>query len=164
MRSLGSMVQNNPNPGRFTLDTNILMYSIDDKDTRRRDLAVQIVDRAIDVDCWLTLQSASEFYWAATRKRIIPPERAAMLARHWLSLFPTVAASGGAVRIALADAVAGRASYWDALLIATAAEAGCAVILTEDLRDGTTLSGVQIHNPFAPSGGLTERARRLLAL
>ena len=62
------------------------------------------------------------------------------------------------------DAVAGRASYWDALLIATAAEAGCTLILTEDLQDGTKLAGVEIHNPFDPGGGLTARARRLLGL
>jgi predicted nucleic acid-binding protein len=58
----------------------------------------------------------------------------------------------------------GRASYWDALLVATAAEAGCAVILTEDLAHGSTLGGVAIHNPFTRGGGLTARARRLLDL
>jgi hypothetical protein len=38
------------------------------------------------------------------------------------------------------------------------------LILTEDLQDGSTLSGVEIHNPFDPGGGLTARARRLLGL
>ena len=60
--------------------------------------------------------------------------------------------------------VAGRASYWDALLVATAGEAGCTLILTEDLTDGAVLSGVEIHNPFAAAGGLTARAGRLLDL
>ena len=57
---------------RFTLDTNILVYSVDDKDDGRHSLALQIVDRAVEVDCWLTLQSLSEFYWAVTRKRTMP--------------------------------------------------------------------------------------------
>jgi hypothetical protein len=68
------------------------------------------------------------------------------------------------VRTALTDAAVGRASYWDALLVATAGEAGCRVILTEDLADGADLSGVRIRNPFSPSGGLTEHARGLLGL
>jgi predicted nucleic acid-binding protein len=50
------------------------------------------------------------------------------------------------------------------LLVATAAEAGCRLILTEDLADGTTLGGVAIHNPFATAGGLTGRARGLLGI
>ena len=68
------------------------------------------------------------------------------------------------MRTAGGGAVAGRASYWDALLVATAAEAGCRLILTEDLADGTTLGGVAIHNPFAAAGGLTARTRALLGL
>jgi predicted nucleic acid-binding protein len=139
-----------------------LVYSVDDKDDGRHSLAVQIVDRAVEVDCWLTVQSLSEFYWAVTRKRIMPAARAATLVRHWLTLFPSTTASAHAVRAALADAVAGRAAYWDALLVATAAEAGCRLILTEDLADGTALGGVAIHNPFATAGGLTGRARALL--
>ena len=50
------------------------------------------------------------------------------------------------------------------MLIATAAEAGCTLILTEDLRDGATFKGVSIHNPFDPGGGLTAQTRRLLGL
>ncbi len=51
--------------------------------------------------------------------------------------------------MALRAAAEGRACYWDALLVATAAEAGCAAILTEDMADGATLFGVRIVNPFA---------------
>ncbi|HEX6442243.1 MAG TPA: PIN domain nuclease, partial [Stellaceae bacterium] len=99
-----------------------------------------------------------------TRKRIMPPSQAAAQAQDWLRVFPTAPASANAVRAALADAVARRASYWDAVLVATAAEVGCRLILTEDLADGSTLGGVQIHNPFTPSGQLTARTRGLLEL
>jgi predicted nucleic acid-binding protein len=67
----------------------------------------------------------------------LSPERhkadAAAQATDWLELFPCAAASNSAVRTALADAAAGRASYGDALLLATAGEAGCVAVLTEDL-------------------------------
>lgn len=148
----------------FTLDTNLLVYSVDRAAGIRHQLALEIVDRAPDADCWLTLQAVSEFYSAVTRKAIMPPDRAATLAGSWLTLFPCAAVSASAVKNALADSLAGRAAYWDALLIATAAEAGCRLILTEDLADGGTLGGVAIHNPFATDGGLTERARQLLGL
>jgi predicted nucleic acid-binding protein len=149
---------------RFTLDTNVLIYSADGAAGMRHQLAIEIVSRAARSNCWLMLQAISEFYSAVTRKAIMPKDRAVALAGYWLDLFPHAAASAHAVRAALGDALAGRASYWDALLVATAGEVGCAVMLSEDLADGATLSGVEIHNPFAPRGGLTERTGRLLDL
>ncbi|MGE0260385.1 MAG: hypothetical protein AB7T18_16700, partial [Alphaproteobacteria bacterium] len=94
----------------------------------------------------------------------MPAADAAAQVNDWLSFFPVIAVSANAVRAALIHVVAGRASYWDALIVATAAEGGCAVIMTEDMTDGSRLCGVEIHNPFAPGGGLTARARRLLGL
>ena len=149
---------------RFTLDTNLLVYSVDATAGVRHELAIEIVDRATERDCCLTLQALSEFYAAVTRKGMVPPAEAAAQAENWLVAFPTAAASATAVRVALADAVAGRMSYWDALLVACAREAGCRVILTEDMTDGANLGGVLIHNPFSSSGGLGTLARRLLAL
>jgi predicted nucleic acid-binding protein len=164
MRSLGGTMRNEGASPRFTLDTNLLVYSVDLDAGARHELALRVLDRAPDVDCWLTLQSLSEFYAAVMRKRVMPAAEAAAQVNEWLSFFPLIAVSASAVRTALRDAVARRASYWDALLIATAAEAGCTLILTDDLADGTTLGGVAIHNPFTRGGGLTARARRLLEL
>lgn len=149
---------------RFTLDTNLLVYSVDGAAGIRHKLAGQIVLRAPRLDCCLTLQSLSEFYSVVARKGIMPAAEAAAQVGDWLLYFSTVAVSAAAIRAALVDAVAGRASYWDALLVATAAEAGCALILTEDLADGGKLGSVEIHNPFDSAGGLTERARALLGL
>ena len=149
---------------RFTLDTNLLVYAIDSAAGTRHQLAVEIVERAVRLDCWLMLQAVSEFYAVVTRKGIVPPSDAEAQAADWLDLFPCAAASETAVRIALADAAAGRASYWDALLLATAAEAGCVAILTEDLADGGELGGIQIHNPFAATGHLTDQVRGILGL
>ena len=146
----------------FTLDTNLLVYSVDNTAGLRHHLAQQIVDRAVDSECRLTLQALGEFCVAVTRKGMMPPADAAAQADDWLELFPTVAASAAAVRIALGMVAVGRASYWDGLLVATAAEAGCAVVLTEHMSDGSTLGGLRIHNPFDPSGDLTTIARGLL--
>jgi predicted nucleic acid-binding protein len=149
---------------RFTLDSNILVYSFDPTDPVRHELALQIVHSSLDVDCWLTLQALSEFYSATTRKHMLSPLEASDQINDWLIAFPCAAVSPAAVRAALAAAVTGRASYWDALLIATAAEAGCTLALTEDMADGSVLRGVEIHNPFTGSCGLTDRARLLLGL
>lgn len=133
----------------FTLDTNILVYALDSRAGTRRNLAENIIGRALRLDCRLTIQAVSEFYAATVRKRVVPTEEAAAQAEDWLTLFPLAAVSPDAVRQALRASKSGRASYWDALLIATAAEAGCTAILTEDLSDGSQLFGVRVINPFA---------------
>jgi predicted nucleic acid-binding protein len=42
-----------------------------------------------------------------------------------------------------------RLSFRDAMLWATARQAGCAAIVSGDMQDGRRLSGVEIINPFA---------------
>lgn len=134
---------------QFTLDTNILVYSVDRKAGARHEVAKDIVRRGRLASCCLTLQAISEFYAVVTRKGMMPPSDAVRVAEAMIDVFRTVAASAGAVRAALAIAAAGRASYWDALLVVTAAEAGCTAILAEDLADGGILHGVRVLNPFA---------------
>ena len=38
---------------------------------------------------------------------------------------------------------------WDAVILAVAAEAGCGLLLTEDLQDGFIWRGLTVSNPFA---------------
>jgi predicted nucleic acid-binding protein len=146
---------------RFTLDTSILVYALDRQAGDRHGVACRIIDLAVRGDCYLTLQAISEFYAAVTRKHLVPVAGARDQALDWLDMFPTVSASAGAVRTALTTAAAGKASYWDALLVITATEAGCTSILTEDLAHGNVLSGVRIINPFA-GAALSAEAEALL--
>jgi len=39
--------------------------------------------------------------------------------------------------------------YWDALIVASAQQAGCRYLLTEDLQHGQQLGAVTVINPFA---------------
>ena len=146
---------------RFTLDTNILVYSIDGQAGVRQAIAQEVIELAQQGDCYLTLQAVSEFYAAAARKGRMPASEAAAQARDWLDLFPCLPHSAKAVRAALTAAIGRRASYWDALLVETAADGGCTAILTEDLADGAVLGGVRLINPFG-SNGLSDGARSLL--
>jgi len=57
------------NGERFTLDTNILVYSVDRQAGQRRVIAAEIIEKSVLRDCWLTLQAVSEFYAAAQRRR-----------------------------------------------------------------------------------------------
>jgi predicted nucleic acid-binding protein len=145
----------------FSLDTNILVYALDSAAGPRHALAAEIVARAATCDCRLTLQSLSEFYVVVTRKGIVPKAEAAAQVEDWLMLFPALAPTPAAVRAALAHASTGRASYWDALLVATAGEGGCGTALSEDMADGGRLGSVTIVNPLQ-GDSLSDVTKRLL--
>ena len=51
---------------------------------------------------------------------------------------------------AIALAEAHGFSFYDSLIIASALQAGCETLLTEDLQDGRRIDGLVIVNPFAP--------------
>lgn len=140
---------------RYTLDTNVLVYAVERSESWKHELAVEIVNRSIDRPCTLTLQALAEFIAVISRKR--PDERpfAIEQARDWLSLFPVTAASIDAFRAALSAFEAGQVALWDALLLATAKEAGCTIALSENMQDGGRFLGITVRNPF-DAGGLGE--------
>jgi hypothetical protein len=49
------------------------------------------------------------------------------------------------------------------LLLATAQQAGCSIVLSEDMHDGAKLDGIVVRNPFGQRA-LAEDLRPLLGL
>ena len=133
----------------LSLDANILVYAVDVDAGDRQERALQVLDRARSRPCMLAVQTLGEFYTVATRKKRVPPRQAATVVRDWMAMFPVVGNDAEAIALALPAAEAGRFSYWDALLLATLARAGCSTLLSEDMADGSTLAGVTVRNPFA---------------
>jgi hypothetical protein len=43
-----------------------------------------------------------------------------------------------------------RIGFWDALIVAAAANSGATRLLSEDLNPGQKIAGLRIENPFAP--------------
>jgi predicted nucleic acid-binding protein len=48
-------------------------------------------------------------------------------------------------------AVDHRFGWWDAVILSAAADARCRLLLSEDLQEGFTWSGVTVTNPFSTS-------------
>ena len=134
---------------RFTLDTNILVYAVDRDAGDRHDTAIELVDKAVQQDCILTLQALSEFFYAVTRKGKMPSVDAAEQVGDWQTLFPVVAAQPDVLSRAFSAVENHGLAFWDAMLWATAKTAGVTVLLSEDFQDGRVLQGVRFRNPFA---------------
>lgn len=135
--------------GRFSLDTNILVYAVDRDSGERHELARELIGRAAQRDCVLTVQALAEFFHATTRKNLLEPARASAFVRDWLDGFHVTSADDTALTDAMDAVEEHRLSFWDAMLWATARQIGCSAILSEDMQDGRRLSGVEFINPFA---------------
>jgi predicted nucleic acid-binding protein len=67
------------------------------------------------------------------------------------ALDPALPLTHDTSRTALALARDHGFAFYDALIIASAIEAGCEVLYSEDLQDGRSIGGLTIVNPFAGS-------------
>ncbi len=131
-----------------TLDTNILIYAIDRRAGHKHDIAQSIIVEAARGQGLLTLQVLGEFFHATTRKGYLPASRAAYRVDYWRVIFPVVVADQEALASAMGAIIDHGFSFWDAMLWATAREARCTVIYSEDMQHGRTLGNVEIVNPF----------------
>ena len=148
---------------RFTIDTNILIYAVDAREGRKREFAAQLIEAANGLDCPLALQVVGEFYVAAATKLKLSPKDAAIRAAQLIAGFDTFGYSAHAVRAALAEVPKRRFSYWDSVLLASAAEAGCTTIFSEDMAEGARFGSIAVANPFRRDG-LAPHAKAVLGL
>ncbi len=135
--------------GRFSLDTNILVYAVDRDAGERHRRSRALIGQAAKRDCVLTVQSLAEFFHATTRRNLLDPARAGGFLRGWRDVFQVTAADDSALIDAIDAVERHRLPFWDAMLWAAARRAGCSAILSEDMQHGQRLGGVVFLNPFA---------------
>ena len=129
-------------------DTNVLVYLFDTdapgKQARARELLRHERDRIA-----VSVQVLGEFYVTVTRKLAEPltPDAAAQAVEE-LCRFQVRAVRPELVRSAVRRSQSHRMSYWDALIVETALDAGANVLFTEDLQHGQQIDDLRIVNPF----------------
>jgi len=133
---------------RITLDTNLLVYAVDTSARDRHAKALKLVELALKADCVLTLQALGEFYFAVTRKGKLPAAEAKAQIEAWQDLFAVVVAKPSTLNRAITATVSRQIGFWDAMLWATARDAGVTLLLSEDFSDESVLDGVRIVNPL----------------
>jgi predicted nucleic acid-binding protein len=132
------------------VDTNVLLYAYDTAAGQRHDDAAHLVDRLwSERSGAISVQVLQEFFVNSTRKVAAPltPEAAVDRLR---------SLSRWRVHSPLADDVVAAASlsnrhqlsFWDAMIVRSAAELHCETIWSEDLNDGQVIEGVRVRNPF----------------
>jgi len=133
---------------RSFFDTNILVYADDKAAPAKQRRAIELValHRRAGTGV-LSLQVLQEYFVTVTRKLRLD----AQIARRKVELlaeFDVVAPDLDEILAAIDLHRLLGFSFWDALVLRTAKEAACTVLLSEDLQPGRTIDGVQIVNPF----------------
>lgn len=130
-------------------DTNILIHAGRFNDEERAAKANAIRDALPPEQSVIPTQVIGEFYHAIVGKFRIDRREAAR-ACEWLRLSAHVrVATERDFTEALSLSATHNLQFWDALILVTAAEAGCALLLSEDMQDGFVHRGVTVANPFA---------------
>jgi predicted nucleic acid-binding protein len=133
---------------RLTLDTNVLAYAEGVNGAQGKKTALEIIEKLPGDTTFLPVQVLGELFHVLVRKAGRSPERARAAILSWHDAFPLIETSP-AVLFAAADLAARHGfSIWDSVIFAAAAASGCRLLLSEDLQNGFTWSGVTVANPF----------------
>lgn len=131
------------------LDTNILVYAEGLNGTRVRAEALRLLQRLPADRTFVPVQALGELFAVLVRKARRSRPVAARAVLSWGDAFPLLETSNDVMLMATDLAVAHELGIWDAVMLAAAADAGCRLLLSEDLQDGFTWHGVTVANPFA---------------
>ena len=135
---------------RAFVDTNVLVYAFDRSAEAKQAAAQRLLEELWERETGcLSVQVLQEFFVTITRKvpRPLSIDAAADRIRE-LAVWKVFAPTAQDVLTAIALQKKTKLSFWDAMVIHAAAEAGCDVLWTEDLSDRQILRGVRIRNPF----------------
>jgi predicted nucleic acid-binding protein len=134
---------------RSFLDTNVLVYSDDSFDTRKNQIAVDLLaDLRLQRAGVVSTQVLQEYFVSAVSKLDLEM----LLARRRVELFAkfdVVIPSAEMILAAIDLQRLHRFSFWDAMIVQAAKASGCEVLLSEDMQHGRTIEGLRIVNPFA---------------
>jgi predicted nucleic acid-binding protein len=133
---------------RAFFDTNILVYADDPKNPAKQRKALELIkEHRSKRTGAVSLQVLQEYFVTVTRKYGVDPA----IARDKVEIFAKFQVAEPIVSDILAAVDFHRlhgVSYWDALILRSAKQSGCSVLLTEDMQHGQMIDGVRIVNPF----------------
>lgn len=139
--------------GKIFVDTNIMVYAYDLDAGSKRDVSSKIIkDLWLNQNGVISTQVLQEFYVNVTQK-ISDPLSGADVRTIITDYLQWQIQLNGPETIFSASEIQERykLSFWDALIIASAIQAGAVKILTEDLNHGQIIEGVLIENPLLSS-------------
>jgi predicted nucleic acid-binding protein len=133
---------------RSFFDTNVIVYADDKSAPAKQRRALELIAEHRHAGTGvLSLQVLQEYFVAATRKLQVDT-RIARRKVELLAEFDVMVPDVSDILVAIDLHRLHRLSFWDALIVRSAKQAGCSLLLSEDLQAQREIDGVQIVNPF----------------
>ena len=134
---------------KVALDTNVLAYAEGVNGAEKRDIVLELLRNIPQETTVVPVQVLGELFDVLVRKasRSAGDARQALLS--WRDAFPTAGTTPEAMTMALDLAADHRFGIRDAIILSTASQSGCRLLLSENLQHGFTWAGVTVVNPFA---------------
>jgi len=133
---------------RSFFDTNILVYADDKRARKKQSRAIDLVaEHRHNGTGVVSLQVLQEYFVTVTRKLNVDSPLARRKVEI-LSEFDVVAPEVADILAAIDLHRLHGFSFWDALVVRTAKQAGCRILLSEDFQDGREIDGLRVVNPF----------------
>lgn len=139
---------------RFFLDTNIAIYCFDDtaplKQSRAKELLAHGASSCMGVVSYQVLQEFCNVA-SASKRLALSSEQTMAFASLLLATMNQVEPSLALLSAALKIKADVGYSFYDSLIAAAAAQAGCNILYSEDMQHGQLVAGLRIVNPFINS-------------
>jgi len=129
------------------IDSNVLVYtqSIDEQEKRIK--AQQVID--LSREAYISTQVLNEVSNVLAKKKDVPPLKIKLLVNTLVSMFAVEVIDIKRINKAFDLMDKYKYSYYDSLIIATALEAGCTILFSEDMSSGSMIEGqLRIIDPF----------------
>jgi len=136
---------------KIAFDTNVLAYAEGTNGAAMRDKALELIQQLPSGAILLPVQTLGELFNVLVRKANRRPTRARAAILSWSDAYPMIETSASVMVNATDLASSHSLTIWDSVVLAASAEAGCRLLLSEDLQEGFTWRGVTVTNPFAPA-------------
>lgn len=132
------------------LDTNVFVYAEDADQSVKARTARALIERCVrEGNGVVSTQVLGEFVAVATRKLGVAPavveQQVHRIARGFEVVPVSVDRIAGALELLRAHSI----SWWDALIVRCASDAGCLELYTEDFQHDQRLGKLRIVNPFS---------------
>lgn len=135
-------------PDKVFIDSNIIIYAYSVDEPKKLVIARDLLDAHEAI--FISTQTINEFINVITRKKLLSKAQTAKIVDELYALFSVETIDQSIIRRALELSEEYRYSYFDSLMIASALEAECSMLYSEDMHHEHVIENkIKIINPFA---------------
>ena len=130
-------------------DSNIVLYANDDRDPRKKGIALKLVTEAVRHGLAVVSTQVLAEYASIAIHRMKQDPSAVTTQLQQLELLEVIPMTSALMRRGIELHQLYQVHFWDGCILAAAEHANCRILLSEDLNPGQRYGSVKVENPFA---------------